>query len=139
MPKRRATLHRANTVNRFAAVLCHIPAYNGRYLSKLSADTGIAKYTLRRIIGGEVEPHPLHVLSLWKAICREMKRPLPLSELIVPKGKRFRTRYPCELFNCHCYPPWARDESDRLKSEYSAISPGTWTYQVSTDLPNSNR
>src|SRR5436190_13643119 len=113
MPRKRITnLRPFATKNRFVAVLAHVDSYQGRYAGRLAKETGIKRDTLRRILMGKREPEHLSALSVWQAICRATGRDIPLNELIVSADEEFPTKYPCDLFNCRCYPPWAHDKNN---------------------------
>jgi len=117
------------THNRFAAALCHISRYNGRYALHLPKDTGLKTEELRLILDGRRDPSHTAAVRIWRAICKASGRDIPLEDLIRPYGEPFPTKYPCQLFACRCHPPWAW-ENDELKPEFQNTPAGTWTFEV---------
>ncbi len=126
-PRRRP----AAVSNRVVALMIHTSRYSCFGLSRLSADTGIAKSAISRLLRGDPQPSYMVLFKVAEALSREIGFPIDLRELAVVDGHDYPTKYPCDLFGCRCIPPWGYDENGDRKPAYKDMASGTWTFTAS--------
>lgn len=124
------------TINRISDVMAHTTRYAFEGIPRLARDAGISRWTLARVIGGQVNPSSRLLGRIATALEREFGCRLDPRDLYSENGE-FPTRYTCDLVGCRgCLPDAATDEFGDRKSAFADVLPGQW---VTSQYPNGYR
>jgi transcriptional regulator with XRE-family HTH domain len=107
--------------------MSHASRYQWHGITRLSADTGIHRTTLTRIIKGTVVPTVQSAARIAEALERDLGHRVDPRDLFAEEG-RFPHRFTCDLVDgCRgCLPDIATDEFGDRKKSYEGIEPGKW-------------
>jgi DNA-binding phage protein len=136
-------INQAPVQNRLLAIMSHTTRYAFKGESRLSADAGVSKSAICRLVNGQSTPSFPLVVALTRALERHLKRALDPREVISVDGT-YPTASVCELCGCRgCLPAQAYDEENRLKPGWKNIQPGQWSALIynndqEEDKSNSN-
>ena len=112
--------------SRLSEAITHVPRYSGRVRMRLSADSGVPKTTLRRLLKGHCNPSFLIVCRVISAIERQTGKRLDPRELF-SEGGAFLSDYVCEAMDCSgCLPEESHDSEGNLTPKYKDVRPGQW-------------
>lgn len=113
--------------NRVAAIMLHTSRYSCYPVSRMAADSGVAKSTISHLIHGRTSPLYNTAARLVKCLEDESHRFLDCREVFSESGS-YRTKHICKLVDCPgCTPEIVFDQDNHRKPAFQSVRPGEWT------------
>jgi transcriptional regulator with XRE-family HTH domain len=115
--------------NRLRAILLHTSRYGCVGVSRLAADTGLAKSTISQLVCGRTRPLYSTAQRIVKCLEMEAGRPLDLRDVFSETGA-YPTAYVCDLFSCRCLPETIYLPDNTVGPPFVGVQRGEWTGDV---------
>lgn len=130
--------------NRILALMAHTTRYAFKGESRLTADAGISKSAVSRLLNGQSSPSFVLVSALTRALEPHLQgglkgKRLDPHELISVDGT-YPTSSACELAGCRgCLPVEAFADNGTLRPEFKGVKPGQWSFGADQFASKSQR
>ncbi len=122
--------------NRVKAIMIHCTRYWIDGQNRLAKDCNVSKSTINRLIRGETDPSYVLAVTVSAALEKSLGVPLSMREVFSTDGT-YPTGCVCDLSpSCTgCFPPFAYNTDDTMKSEFKDLKPGDWCRSPQMPIP----